>query len=120
MNLSKEVNQNSIKIAGTTFNISYNLNSFESSDLYKIEFKDELSKRPEAKLVNLLINIREDHPLISQFCNTNKEALHVLTSIIITQSITEILLRSNGQRYVGLYKKCFNEIIETIDKTIRD
>ena len=50
----------------------------------------------------------------------NKEALHVLTSIIVTQSITEILLRSNGQRYVGLYKKCFNEIIETIDKTMRD
>tara|TARA_Y100000589_G_scaffold243390_1_gene230966 strand:- start:5697 stop:7298 length:1602 start_codon:yes stop_codon:yes gene_type:complete len=120
LNVSKEVNQNSIKIAGTTFNISYNLNSFESSDLYKIEFLDELSKRPEAKIVNLLINIRETHPLISQFCNTNKEALHVLTSIIVTQSITEILLRSNGQRYVGLYKKCFNEIIETIDKTMRD
>lgn len=119
-NLSKKGNTHTILISGTTFNIDYNLRPIDNLELYKIEFKDESSKRPDAKEVNLNIGIREDHPLIVQFCNGNKDALNVITLIIISQTITEIILRSNGQRYIGLYKKCFNEILEQIEGNIKD
>lgn len=119
-NLLKKGNTHSIVISGTTYNIEYNLSPVDNTELYKIEFRDESSKRPDAKEVNLCIGIREDHPLIVQFCNGNKDALNVIILMTISQTITEIILRSNGQRYVGLYKKCFNEILEQIEKNIKD
>ena len=82
--------------------------------LYKLEYNDEQSKRPESKDKNIRIVIYKDHPLIVRSCNENEQAFEVLTSILITLSATEILMIASGSRFADLYRKSFNELITSI------
>ncbi len=108
----------SFSVADINWNITFGITDLPSKGLYKLEYNDELSKRPESKEKNIRIVIYKDHPLIVRSCNENEQAFEVLTSILITLSATEITMIASGSRFAHLYRKSFNELITSIINNI--
>ncbi len=104
----------SFSVADINWNITFGITDLPEKGLYKLEYNDEQSKRPESKDKNIRIVIYKDHPLIVRSCNENEQAFEVLTSILITLSATEILMIASGSRFADLYRKSFNELITSI------
>ena len=114
---SKELEDNSkqsFKLSGILWNINYGITDIKGSGLYKLEYNDEASKRPDSKTKNISILIYKDHPLILKFCNESPQALAVLASMLITLSLSEVLLIAAGARKAHLHRKSFNGLISDI------
>ena len=104
----------SFTVADINWNITFGITDLPEKGLYKLEYNDEQSKRPDSKEKNIRIVIYKDHPLIVRTCNENEQAFEVLTSILITLSATEITMIASGSRFAHLYRKSFNELITSI------
>ena len=116
-NLSQDLEREakySFKLADITWNINFGITDLPDKGLYKIQYKDERSKRPDVKEKNIRILIFKDHPLIVRTCAENPQAFEVLTAMLITLSATEITMIANGSRFAHLYRKSFNELISSI------
>ena len=72
----------SFVLADISWNVIFGITEIPDKGLYKLEYNDEESKRPDSKEKNIRILIYKDHPLIVRFCNENEQAFEILTSIL--------------------------------------
>ena len=108
----------SFVLADISWNVIFGISDLPDKGLYKLEYNDEESRRPDSKEKNIRILIYKDHPLIVRFCNENEQAFEILTSILITLSATEITMIASGLKTAHLYRKSFNELITSIISNI--
>ena len=110
----QNLTKSSFTQSGIKWNISYGITDNEDTGLYKIEYDDDQSRRPDSKEKNITIKIYKDHPLILRVGNENQQSLQLLAQILITLSLAEVTLIADGQRWVHLLRKSFNSLIGTV------